>query len=329
MKILSYSPTYYGAGHNAGAETTLHGINVAVKRAGHTVLALVSRPHKDGSGSFVLDGIHVQAFGSKQDPELHFPRYDLILTQFECAQRAWYIGLKYDIPTVQIVHNNTEYATKLALRYNDALIYNTHHVAADINRQFANGTAKPFAVVHPVIDPRQYEVETTREYITLVNLSNGEEPFYNKGYETFYHLAEKFPNEKFMGVLGAYGDQVVRRLPNVTIVPHTDNILNVYRKSKVILMPSEIESYGRVAIEAACSAIPSITSTAPGFKESGIGHYMVPFNAFDEWEVALSRLLDEYSYAAYLAKDKAHKIFKSTSCEVNDLNDFLEKARSK
>lgn len=329
MNILSYSHTYYGAGHNAGAETTLHGLMLALKRSGHKVMALASRPFKDGSGSYVLDGVPVQAFGSKQDPDLYFPRFDLVLTQFECAQRGWYIGLKHDVPTVQVVHNNTEYARNLALRYNDALIYNSHHVANDIQPRFPKSDPKPFVIVHPPIDPKVYSVETTREYITLINLSDGDEPFYNKGYETFYALAERFPEEKFLGVLGAYGNQVVRRLPNVTFMDHTNNILDVYRKSKVVLMPSEIESYGRVAVEAACSAIPSLTSTTPGLLESGIGWKAIPFGEHDNYEIALRDLLANYSLACFEAKQKAERIFKSTSYEVDYMVRFLEELHQK
>ncbi len=324
MKILAYAHTYVGAGHNAGAETTLHGMMLAVKRAGHSVFALASRPFKDGSGSYVIDGVRVQAYASKQDPELYFPHYDLILTQFECAQRAWYIAMKLNIPTVQVVHNNTEYSRNLALRYNDALVYNSRHVQQDISSRFPAEKVKPSVLLHPVVDPRVYKVDTTREYITLVNLSDGEPPFYNKGYETFYELAERFPDQKFLGVKGAYGNQVVRKMKNVTIVEHTNNILDIYRKSKVVLMPSEIESWGRVAIEAGCSAIPSLTSTAPGLVESGIGWKAIPFNSHNEWETALRSLLDNYPKACYTAKEKAETLYKMSKEEEAEFVTFLD-----
>lgn len=324
MRILLYAHTYIGTGHNAGAETTLHDIAIACKRAGHKVMALASRPFKDGSGSFVIDGVPVQAYGSKQDPDLHFPRFDVVLTQFECAQRAHYIGDKYGIPTVQLVHNNTDYATKLALRYNDYLIYNSKHVRDSIQPQFAEERAKGHVVLHPIVNPGSYAVESSREYITLVNLSDGDEPFYNKGYQTFYELATRFPQEKFLGVKGAYGNQVVKYLPNVTFAEHTNNILSVYRKTKLVLMPSEIESYGRVALEAACSAIPSVTSRTDGLLELGIAHRTADFNDFPGFEKALSETLEEYPLACYKAREKAHDIYKSTSEEVEKFLQWLE-----
>lgn len=335
MKILVYAHTYMGSGHNAGAETTLHDMTLAVKRAGHKVMALASRPFKDGSGSYVYDGVMVQAFGSKQDPFLYFPRFDLILTQFECAQRAHYIAEEMKIPTVQVVHNNTEYSTNLALRYNNYLVYNSHHVKDSIENLFplkpnslTKKAVKPNVVLHPTVDPKKYEIETTREYITLINLSDGEEPFYDKGYRVFYHLAEKFPHLQFLGVKGAYGNQVVRELPNVTILEHTNNINDVYKRTKVLLVPSEIESWGRVPIEAACSAIPSLTSTAPGLEESQIGWKRIPHDDYAGWEASLIELLDSYDKASYLAKEKARTLHLSNQYEINDFIEFIEGVRN-
>jgi hypothetical protein len=320
-----------GSGHNAGAETTLHGMMLAVKAAGHKTMALASRPFKDGSGSYVYDGVMVQAYSSKHDPNLYFPQFDLILTQFECAQRAYYIGEALGIPTVQVVHNNTEYSTNMALRYNDFLIYNSHHVKASIEKKFplvggksVTRMTKPNVVLHPTVDPKKYEVDTTREYITLVNLSDGAEPFYDKGYRVFYHLAERFPHLQFLAVKGAYGNQVVRDLPNVTILEHTDNILDVYRKSKVVLVPSEIESWGRVPIEAACSAIPSLTSTAPGLEESQIGYKRIQFDDFPAWEDGLTDLLANYDKACYFAKEKSRTLHLSNEHEIKDFVEFVE-----
>jgi glycosyltransferase involved in cell wall biosynthesis len=326
MKILAYTPTYVGSGHNAGAETTLHGLLSALKRQGHDVMALASRPFKDGSQSYVAGSVMVQAYSSKRDPELYFPGCDLIITQFECAQRAWYIGDQLQIPTVQVVHNNTEYATNLAVRYNTALVYNAEHVQRSIDeaQKETKGKIKPSVLVRPIIDPEIYRVETSREYITLVNLSDGTPPFYNKGYEIFYHLAEKFPDQKFLGVKGAYGEQVVREMENVTIWEHQMNPLNIYRQSKIILMPSEIESWGRVAIEAACSGIPSLTSTAPGLVESNIGHDQIPWGRPDMWEEGLEKLLGDYDNASYSAEHKATRLHLSNEYEVGYFLEFIE-----
>ncbi|WP_262928542.1 glycosyltransferase family 4 protein [Streptomyces sp. CBMA152] len=43
---------------------------------------------------------------------------------------------------------------------------------------------------------------------------------------------------------------------------------HVYSRSRVILMPSLYESWGRVAVEAFASGIPVIAHTTPGLVES-------------------------------------------------------------
>lgn len=336
MKILAYTPTYISTGHTAGSEVTLDSMLQALARDGHEVMALASRPFKDGSQSFLSGSVMVQAYSSKRDPELYFPGCDLILTQFECAQRAWYIGDRLGIPTVQVVHNNTDYATNLAVRYNTALVYNAIHVKQSIDAEqlrlkgsFSEKDVKPNTLLRPIVNPTHYRVDTTREYITLINLSDGTPPFYNKGFEIFYHLAERFPNQKFLGVKGAYGNQQIRDLPNVTILDHTMNPLEVYRKSKIILAPSEIESWGRVPIEAACSGIPSLTSEAPGLMESMIGYSRTPWDQPEQWESALTHLLDNYDNASELAEYKANRLHLSNEYEVEYFLEFIKEVASR
>lgn len=322
MNILAYAHAFVGSGHNAGAETTLHDILRTVKARGHPVMGLGSRPFKDGSGSYVIDGIKIQAFGSKRDPILHFPEYDIIITHLECAQRADYIAqsLPEKPKVVQLVHNDTEYSRTIAERYCDFLVFNTRHVADKLSY-----IDKPSVILHPIVDPQRYEIDSTREYITLVNLSDGELPFYDKGYRVFYHLADKFPELKFLGVKGAYGNQVVINRPNVTIVDHTDNILNIYRKTKLILMPSEIESFGRIAVEAGCSGIPSIVSDTDGLKEAKVGTGLLPHDAYGMWEDELRFTLDHYSYYSKRARINTQLLWDKTQDEILDFFQFLEK----
>src|SRR5882757_3938553 len=88
MEILSYSHAYMGAGHNGGAETTLHDIMRMARLDGNNCSALVSEPHPDGSGAYVLDGVKVQPYSSKKDPDLYFPHADIILSHLGCAMRT-------------------------------------------------------------------------------------------------------------------------------------------------------------------------------------------------------------------------------------------------
>ncbi len=320
MKILSYSSTYYGAGHNAGAETTLHNVMIALKNQGHEVQALCSRPHKDGSGSFVLDGVMVNGYASKRDPFLYFPQYDITVAQLETAQRAWIISRELKQPAVQLVHNNTEYSRTIAERYSDYLIFNSQHVRDDLSF-----IEKPSMVLYPIIDPDLYRVESTNEFITLINLSDGTDPWYDKGYRVFYEMARRFPDQQFLGVAGAYGNQHIEDLPNVTILPHQNNILQVYRKTKLLLVPSTVESFGRVAVEAAASGIPSISSDLPGPREAGCSQFFCDPEDFDGWEANIRHVLGSANPSVVNnTLDASAHLWKETQYQRQDLSGFLE-----
>lgn len=323
MKFISYSGAYYGGGHNAGAETTLHGFNKALQSLGHEVDALLSRPHKDGSGPYVLDGIKVQSFASKKDPFFQFPQYDITVAQLETAQRAWIISRQLGKPSIQLVHNNTEYSLNIGERYSDYLIHNSYHVQRDF--EF---TEKPSMVLYPIINPDIYRVDTSREYITLINLSDGTAPWYDKGYRVFYEMARRFPDQKFLGVEGAYGVQHHEDLPNVTILPHQNNILQVYRKTKLLLVPSTVESFGRVAVEAAASGIPSISSDLPGPVEAGCSARYIDPEEPDYWEQQIKDLLafdgDPNNPWETMARDASAHLWTQTQQQIEDLGSFLE-----
>ena len=70
----------------------------------------------------------------------------------------------------------------------------------------------------------------------------------------FYALAERFPDQRFFAVEGSYGEQIIRTdLPNVEWLRHVPGHQmreQVYARTKVLLMPSVYESYGRTAVEA-------------------------------------------------------------------------------
>jgi glycosyltransferase involved in cell wall biosynthesis len=122
---------------------------------------------------------------------------------------------------------------------------------------------------------------------------------YNKGAETFYDLARSFPLQKFLGVKGGYGEQYVPDdlPPNVTIMEHTNNPIDYLSRTKILLCPSRYESYGRSAIEASASGIPSLSTRTPGTLE-GVGRYQTTIEGFSlfEWERELGLLLDEATY---------------------------------
>jgi glycosyltransferase involved in cell wall biosynthesis len=147
-------------------------------------------------------------------------------------------------------------------------VYNSKWIADKI------GYKIPGTVLHPPCDTKFYKTETTKEFITLVSLNE------RKGGYRFYEIAKAMPDKQFLGVIGSYDnpgplkkEQVtiineLLQLPNFTLVPNTPDILSTYKRTRLLLMPSDYESWGRTATEAMCSGIPVICTPTPGLKEN-------------------------------------------------------------
>lgn len=151
-------------------------------------------------------------------------------------------------------------------------------------------------------------------------MSDGTPPWYDKGAETFYHLASRFPSFEFLAVEGAHGIQDLRELPNVTIWPQQADIRNVYKQSRAVLMPSrKVESFGRISVEAAASGIPSLVSDLPGPVEAGTAYEYVDQDDQTAWVWALDRLLRNYEVASAEAEMKSAKLWETTQSQLSTL----------
>src|SRR5690606_27495572 len=74
---------------------------------------------------------------------------------------------------------------------------------------------------------------------------------------------------------------------------------DVYARTRVLLMPSKQETYGRTAVEAACSGIPTIAAPTPGLVESlRDSTTFVPLAHISGWEGEIERLSDPTAWKA-------------------------------
>lgn len=140
-------------------------------------------------------------------------------------------------------------------------------------------------------------------------------------------LAERLPHRKFIGVMG-YGNQVISDRKNITYVENTHNIKSIYKQSRIIIMPSSYESYGRVAIEACSSGIPVIASSAPGLKASldYAGIFADKWDDPDEW-VELIKSLDDKEYYDKVSANcvkRAKEVTERSADELAGLEKFFE-----
>lgn len=330
MDILAFLPAYVGYDHNAGAELTMHEMLVALRLRGHRVTVLLSRPIPDNM-PYVIDGIKVQTYASKKDLIFHASECDLIISHLECAERAAYVARAKKKPIVQLIHND-HFTTYQGLEAGcDLAVFNSHQMA---ERYKAYRT--PSCVLHPPVRPSVYGGDRGK-MVTLVNL------WRNKGAALFYALAKRNPDIQFLGVKGGYEEQIVEELPNVSILENTGDIRTAYRQTKVVLVPSAYESYGRVPLEAAASGIPAIVSPTPGLKEAlGDGATFVDAPQvdvpgakpaewteaqIDAWDKALKKVLTPAGYgkASKKALARSQEVWLQTETELTAFCERVER----
>jgi glycosyltransferase involved in cell wall biosynthesis len=144
-------------------------------------------------------------------------------------------------------------------------------------------------VVHPPLEYERHTVDKIGESVTLVNLQD------NKGVNIFHDLVSRMPDVPFLGVEGTHGKQEYQRSHlNVDYMRTTQDMRDVWRRSKVVLMPSEYESYGMVAAEACVNGIPVIANPTPGLVEClGDAGIFIPRENTDDYERAVHLLMTD------------------------------------
>jgi len=308
MKVLALAHRYLPA-CGAGAETMLHAMLRELVRRGHEVDVSLSRQYGE---PYTLDGVRVWPHVSKKDPFRWLRDCDVIVSHLENSPRAAFLGHWNNKP-VALIHHNTmevthEVLTTAGARV-DLVVANSKWMAGELAAWLRQrGARQPRTiVVRPLVDPDEYRADGPHDHVTLVNLqrltrSDGG-VLTGKGAEVFWQLAERMPKIKFLGVKGAYGDQLVRDdLPNVDVVdhvPHHELAQRVLARTRVLLMPSAYESWGRIATEAMAAGIPVIAHPTPGLEENlGGAGIFVDRDDLDGWRRALQTLAMPGPYKA-------------------------------
>lgn len=286
MRVLTLIPRYVPT-YNAGSEVMIARLNRVLVDAGHEV-RVITTSHSSRRG-YVHAGIPVHEVSEAEADELVAAiSPDVILTHYNEVARAARLSGLSGIPWATLIHkDNPESATALA-RGPHLAVFNTHHLAA----RFAGHTGASL-VVHPPVFAVEH-ITTPGEAVTLVNL------FADKGAGVFYTLADRFPTLSFLGVIGGYGLQDIRPdRKNVLIHAHTPNMREVWRQTRIVLMPSVTESYGLVAVEAMTSGIPVIAHPTPGLRESlGAGGLFADRDHIDAWAALIDDLANPDRFAA-------------------------------
>jgi glycosyltransferase involved in cell wall biosynthesis len=258
MNILN-SIHLYPPQHLCGAEFMIHALNKSCKSYGHDVRVLLHQAnHYKIKNHYIFDDIDV--FPPDQiltDKLIEWS--NAMFTHLDYTR--WSIGLAamYKKPLFHLIHNTHTYEEIVQAEKPQYIIYNSNWAKSRLNYNHDS------FVLHPPCDFRYYDCVTNpieNEYITLINLNE------NKGGELLYKIAQLLPHKKFLGVKGSYDYQIIKQLPNVTILEKQIDIREVYKKTRLLIMPSLYESWGRTATEAMCSGIPIICTETGGLAEN-------------------------------------------------------------
>lgn len=133
--------------------------------------------------------------------------------------------------------------------------------------------------------------------ITLVNPRTK-----HKGLDIFLEIARRLPQEQFQIAGGIYDQSKIReinQLDNVHYLGYRDDMRDVYRNTKLLLVPSTYQEGGnRVIPEAGVNGIPVVGSDLGGIPDyigSG-GDTVSEYKCVDAWLAAIERYLTDPEY---------------------------------
>jgi glycosyltransferase involved in cell wall biosynthesis len=172
----------------------------------------------------------------------------------------------------------------------------------------------------------------TGQYITLINAN------LMKGLGLFIECAVKFPDRKFLGVRPYYnGVKVPENIPNIKWIDIQDDIRNILKDTRILLVPSLYESWGRVAFEAMYNGIPVLHTKpmardSPHARPSGstegmcewieTSQFMLDYGDLSSWFNTIESLDDPVTYKEY--SDRAYETTYNMNC-FQDIQDIIRK----
>lgn len=271
------------------------------------------------SESYVLDGINVQPIDVQDalNPDAdHAPLVEqlaavgatAVLAQNELSGPAVKAAKTLGIPSIVSVHTPPKYGRAIAraVASADHRIYNT--------QRSANEWRLSGMVIHPPIGELPKARKPNGDAITL--LSN----LRNKGAGVALKLAAMMPEQRFIIVRspaesthGLEGfDELAAALPNVEVGERVgpDQVAERYlSQTRILIVPSRMETYGMSALEAAGYGIPAVSIMNAHVAE-GIGDaaYGTAGLDLDGTELGIYRVNANYAEWSARARARAQEV---------------------
>lgn len=294
MQILAVVPAYPPVSM-VGAWCATHLFLRHLADQGHKVQAFAYGQRADG---YTHEGVEVVSGAMGRPYALNLARdgADLVVSHAGDGGIGAEVASRAGLPSVRMVHGLQRDNAGSA----DLFVFNSE------NLRRAVAHVGPSVVCHPPVDIAHWRLDRTgADRVTLIGLSP------DKGARTLGRLAHQMPARRFLGVRGGYGPQRPPMLPNVEVMDHQPDLRPVYGRTRVLLMPSRVETWGMTAVEAMAAGIPVIAHPTPGLRESlGPAGIFADREDTRAWHQALVRLddVDEYDRASAAALARAREL---------------------
>ena len=300
----------------------LHDIDLAIElqKRGHQVVFLTILVPREGYNGGTYRGFrfahYTAASGFLDTSDIWITPHSPILPDVRKLN-----GRSYNRPIIATCHfdgNYTAVANNSAgAQWSEMLFFVNTVMEANYRKNIAPWPQQiaRTEVVRPILHESKILLNEPLqgECITLINANQ------NKGQVQFIEMARKMPNHKFLGIVPYYGELGVAASPsNLEWIKFDDDIRNVLRRTRILVMPSYYESFGRVAVEAMVNGIPvlyskpALKSQYPGGSTEGMQSWITPAGVacdrenIDEWVRAIQALDDSEAYEAKSEESKAH-----------------------
>jgi len=305
----------YPPSHNAGAEWMLHHMLKWLKSRGHEIIVSCPDPRaKEFEGIKIVD-----RFGPTHQRN-YYNWSDIVVSHLDYTGKVINKIRAANRPACFIMHNTHHNTMIDMIAHRSILCFNSKYTASVPYYKHKEST-----IVYPPCPVEYYKTKRGGgRYITLVNHAQ------KKGSDVFHEMAKRLPDFEFLGVKGGYFHQNKERIPNVTYRENTPNIKKSYQVTKVILMPSSYESFGRVAIEGYASGIPCVAAPTEGLIESlGDAGIFVDLWDLDGWEDAINKLMTDKDYYQEMqakARARAAELEGMLNKQMEDLTNLMQRA---
>lgn len=246
--------------HNAGAEWMLHTMLADLVARGWEAQVIATEYR---GAPYVWHGVRVERAPTDREMGRSYAWADVAVTHLDATRHAM-AWARRGRPLVHLVHNHRQldhHQVRAAAA--QLVVWNSAWIAEEYRRWPGRSM-----VVRPPVDAAAYATTNHRRFesgtCTLVNLAEA------KGGPLFWRLARQRQDLRFVGVRGAYAGQCVpdKMPPNGVALDNGPGIVDVYRDTRVLLVPSSYESWGMAAVEALASGIPVVAHPTPGLLES-------------------------------------------------------------